>query len=135
MSGQNKKQSEIKTKSKAWLTPHHSITIKLWLYRRALVLALGFIALNAVDAHLTNSMHRAAMAVGVTDSIEANPILQPLVGTCVLSFKGVLGAGAIGFFAWTKKFTPDRLCSWFLLGCFVMLGVIIWNMYSSGILG
>lgn len=134
MSEQTQKRKGAEKALGDWIR-RQKVTIKLWLYRRALLAALGFIALNAVDAHLTNWASRQAQGMGIAQSIEANPILQPIVGTWALSFKGLLGAGVIGLFGFARHLSPDRLCFWFLLGCLVMIGVIFWNMYSTGIFG
>jgi len=118
------------SKLRAWIE-RQKIGVKLWLYKYLVLAGLGFVGLNTVDAQLTNYAHRL---VGVT-GIEANPFMQPFVGSWVLSFKGVIGLGAIGLIAYARKVTPNKLFWWLVFGCAVFLGVILWNLRSLGVIG
>jgi len=118
------------SKLRAWIE-RQKIGVKLWLYKYLVLAGLGFVGLNTVDAQLTNYAHRL---VGVT-GIEANPFMQPFVGSWVLSFKGVIGLGAIGLIAYARKVTPNKLFWWLVFGCAVFLVVILWNLRSLGVIG
>ena len=114
-----------------------------WLHLRTIgkpelkLIAVGlvFIALNAGDAYLTNIGHHMASSAGAEQNIEANPFLQSLVGSWVLGFKGLVGIAAIGLLAWVKHFSPSTLFRWLIFGCGVILAIIIWNLYSLGVIG
>ena len=95
---------------------------------------LAFVALNVVDAYLTNYAHRMATAAGVQQSIEANPFLQSLAGNWALGFKGVVGIAALGLVARVKHFTPDTLFKWLAFGCGVFAFIIVWNLLSLGVI-
>jgi hypothetical protein len=91
------------------------------------------VGLNAVDGYLTNYAHQIAVSSGIQRSIEANPFLAPIAGHWALSFKGLLGAGAIGLIAYVKHLTPSRL-TWYLVGgCAMFAAVIAWNLYAIGV--
>ncbi len=51
------------------------------------------------------------------------------------SKKGIVGATIIGAIAWVRKFTPQKVFNWLLFGCAVFVGVILWNLYSLGVIG
>lgn len=122
-----------KGKLGAWIE-RQKIGVKLWLYRRAVLVGLGFVGLNAVDGYVTNVGHRMAVAVGVQQSIEANPFLQSMAGNWALSLKGVIGLAVLGILARFRHFTPGTLYKWLLFGCIVVLAVILFNLYSLRII-
>ena len=113
----------------AWIE-RQKIGVKLWLYRRAVLVGLGFVGLNAVDGYVTNVGHRMAVAVGVQQSIEANPLLQSMAGSWALSLKGVIGLAVLGILARFKHFSPATLYNWLLFGCVILLVVVLFNLYS-----
>jgi len=118
-----------KGKLVAWIE-RQKIGVKLWLYRRAVLVGLGFVGLNAVDGYVTNVGHRMAVAVGVQQSIEANPLLQSMAGSWALSLKGVIGLAVLGILARFKHFSPATLYNWLLFGCVILLVVVLFNLYS-----
>lgn len=122
-----------KGKLGAWIE-RQKVAAKLWLYRRAVLVGLGFVGLNAVDGYVTNVGHRMAVAVGVQQSIEANPFLQSVAGSWALSLKGVIGLAVLGILARFKHFTPGTLYKWLLFGCIVLLVVVMFNLYSLRII-
>jgi hypothetical protein len=123
-----------KSKLRAWIE-RQRIGVKLWLYRHAILAGLAFAGLNVVDAYLTNYAHRMATAVGVQQSIEANPFLQSLAGNWALGFKGVIGIAALGVLVKVRHLTPDTLFKWLLFGCGVFVVIILWNLLSLGVIG
>lgn len=125
------RKAKEKVKDWSW---RQKVSVKLWLYRRVLVASFGFVCLNAVDGWLTNHAHSLMSHVAIAQSIEINPFIQPAVGHWALGFKGVLGVGAFVLLAWYKKWSPNKLFAWLMFGCLVFVGVIIWNLYSLGMI-
>jgi hypothetical protein len=125
----NQKPKNIKEKVKAWIA-RQKLNIKLWIYQRLVLVALGFIGLNAVDGYMTNYVQQTTTKIA-----EANPFLAPVVGHWVLNFKGILGLAAIGAISWVRKIAPDRVFWILLFGCLVILCIIVWNMHTMGLIG
>lgn len=101
---------------------------KLWLQRNIVLAALGFVGLNALDGYLTNHVVNSSML----KTIEANPFMQPFVGHWAFSFKGVLGLGAIALLGRVRRFSPRVIFWLIMLGCFLFVGVIFWNLHTMG---
>lgn len=118
-----------KTKLREW-AERQKIGLKLWLYKNLIIAGLSFIGLNSVDAYLTNYAHRLIATTGV----EANPFMQPFIGSWALSFKGVIYLGVIGLLAKAKRYTPDKIFWLLTFGCFIFGCIILWNMYSLGVI-
>lgn len=126
-------KQNIKAKLKGcW--EQRKLAVKLWLYKRVVLAGVGFLGLNAIDGYLTNSAHQVAVQSGLQRSIEANPFLAVVAGHWALSFKGVLGLGAVGVLALVKRYTPDKLFWLLILGCAVFLGVVVWNLHAMGVI-
>jgi predicted anti-sigma-YlaC factor YlaD len=125
-----KKRGKLRT----WVDRQGITTVRLWLYRRATLVGLGFLGLNAVDGYVTNVGHRMAVAVGVQQSIEANPLLQSMAGSWALSLKGIIALAVLGILARFNHFSPSTLYKWLLFGCIVLLAVIMFNLYSLRII-
>lgn len=104
------------------------IAIGVWLHRHVILLALGFLGLNAVDGYLTNYAHQLAMANGLLRSVEANPYMQAFVGTSTLNFKGAIGIVILGLLAWWKQWQANKLAKVLVVGCLVFVGVLVWNL-------
>ncbi len=124
---------KAKGKLRSWIE-RQRIAVRLWLYRKGILLTLGFVGLNAVDGYLTNYAHSLAVQSGIQASIEANPFLAAVAGHWALSFKGLLGAGAIGLLAYFKHFTPNKFMWYMMIGCVVFGGIVLWNLHKLGVI-
>ena len=103
---------------------------RLWLYRYIILAGAVFVALNAVDAYLTNHAHRLVSNV----DIESNPFMQAYAGSWLLIFKGLIALVVIWLVAWLRKATLEKILHWLVFGCMVFVGVILWNLYSLGMI-
>lgn len=122
----DQKPKNIKEKVKAWIQ-RQKFNIRLWIYQRLVLVALGFLGLNAVDGYITNYAQQ-----GMTKVVEANPFLAPIAGHWALSFKGVFGLAAIGVLSWVRKLAPTRIFWLLVFGCLVFLCIIVWNLHQVG---
>lgn len=92
------KDRKPKGKVKAWIE-RQKIAVKLWLYRRAVLVGLGFVGLNALDGYA----QRIMVASGAQHMIDANSFLAPIASHWSLSLRGVLAAAVIGVLTWVKR--------------------------------
>jgi hypothetical protein len=99
-------------------------------YRKALIAAIVFLALNALDGFITNYAYNATS----TAQVEANPLLQMFVGHWALGLKGFFGLVFFALLAYFRRMTPDRLFGWLVFGCIVFIGIITWNIYATRLL-
>ena len=113
---------------KAWLW-RQKVSVKRWLYNRAILAGAGFLGLNAVDGYLTNHAQSLARQLGVTQTIEANPFLQPIMGHWLLGFKGLLGLAVIGLVAKLRNVNQTKVFYALMLGCFALALAISWNLW------
>ena len=110
------------------------VDLKVWLYKRIFLVALGFLGLNAVDGYLMNYAQQLAARSGIEHSIESNPFLAPFVGHWSMSLKGILGLAIIGVVAKVRNLTPQQLFWLIVFSCALFLAIVIWNLYSLGFL-
>lgn len=92
------KDRKPKGKVKAWIE-RQKIAVKVWLYRRAVLVGLGFMGLNALDGYA----QRIMVASGAQHIIDTNSFLAPISSHWSLSLRGILAAAVIGVLTWVKR--------------------------------
>jgi hypothetical protein len=102
------------------------------LQSRTVFWLLLFLALNVVDTMLTNRAHAMLESVGLNGKmVEANIILQPLVGSWMLVLKGAVALVIMVGVNKVARVPLRRLLIW---SCLALAIVCLWNARSIGIL-
>ncbi len=102
------------------------------LQSRTIFWLLLFLALNVVDTLLTNRAYGMLESVGLEGKMaEGNMILQPLVGSWLLVFKGAVALVVMVGVNRVTRIPMRRMIIW---SCLALSIVCLWNARSIGIL-
>lgn len=129
MTNEGNGEKTLKQRMIDWLR-QQSVTIRKWMVNRLVLAAAGFMGLNAVDGYLSNHAAVLARQLGITQTVEANPFLQPIMGNWIgMGVKGLLTLAVFGLVSRLSKVPQRAIIFALMLGCLALAAAISWNLW------